>query len=63
MARQNTTINSTSFSQIDDLTKEISELAGMVNARLVIDDDKVQGLKSLNDAAPAQPADRKVVNG
>ena len=62
MARQDIATESTSFSQIDDLTKEISELAGMVNARLIIDDDKVRGLKSLNGAT-VQSTGHKVVNG
>jgi hypothetical protein len=40
-----------SFSHIDDLTKEITELAGLVNARFIVDDEKIRGLKSLSRAA------------
>jgi hypothetical protein len=46
MSRQNVAVRSTSFSQIDDLTREISELAGFLNAKFIVDDGKVQALKS-----------------
>ena len=52
-----------SFSHIDDLTKEITELAGLVNARFIRDDEKIRRLKSLNGAAAtAQSPDRKAAN-
>jgi hypothetical protein len=60
MSRQNTTLSSTSFSQIDDLTREIAELAPLVNARFVVNEDKVQGIKSLNEPA-SDPAIRRKV--
>jgi hypothetical protein len=52
MARRSATINASSFSQVDDLVKEITELARLVNARLVVDDDKVQELKSSKGPPP-----------
>ncbi len=55
MAWRNATINGSPFSQVDDLVKEITELASLVNARLVVDDDKVQGLKSFNGPPPPDP--------
>jgi hypothetical protein len=64
MPRKDIPNDCSSFSQIDDLTREISELAGMVNARFVVDDDKINGLKSLSRRGTAgQPADCQVVNG
>lgn len=48
MARQQGVARSASesFSQVDDLAREIGELARMVDARFVIDPVKIDALKS-----------------
>jgi hypothetical protein len=38
--------SSSPFSNVDELAREISELAGSVNARFVIDQGKVKSLKA-----------------
>jgi hypothetical protein len=48
---------SSPFSQVDDLTREISELASAVNARFVIDENKLQDLRAPSVEKEVPPPD------
>jgi hypothetical protein len=49
MARQQIVARKVAFSQLDELTREISKLAIVVNARFVVDNDKLKELKDSRD--------------
>jgi hypothetical protein len=57
MARQQAVVRPVAFSQLDELTREISKLAVVVNARFVVDATKLKELKS-SGLTPANPKRR-----
>jgi hypothetical protein len=54
MARQQSAVRRTAFGQLDELTRELTKLAHVVNARFVADSNKLRELKGsrLRIAAP-----------
>jgi hypothetical protein len=48
MARQ-TSVRITAFGQLEELTRELSELAPVVNARFIADDNKLREIKKNTD--------------
>jgi len=48
MARQHSLVRRTAFGQLDELTRELTKMAQVVNARFVVDTGRLKELKSSN---------------
>jgi hypothetical protein len=57
MARQQAIVRPVAFSQLDELTREMSKLAVVVNARFVVDSTKLKELKP-SGLTPVNPKRR-----
>jgi hypothetical protein len=58
MARQQAVVRKAAFSQLDELTRELTKLAFVVNARFVVDANKLKELKA--SSARASTAKKRI---